>query len=108
MICPSLFDVPMQAMQPSVMPDGAGGQTVQFDVWFNVWAAVKLGARSERFREMKIAGCKFYTLTMHYDARITDKTAMLIDGQLWNVRSADGIDGKKEFMEVVVQIGDGV
>jgi SPP1 family predicted phage head-tail adaptor len=106
-ICPSKFEVPLQIMQPSTLPDGSGGQTVQFDVWFNAWAQVKLGARSEQFREQKIQGVKFYTLTMYYDARVTDKMGALIDGQLWNVRSVDGIDGKKEFMEVVVELGDG-
>jgi SPP1 family predicted phage head-tail adaptor len=106
-ICPSDFDVPLQVMTPEVSPNSSGGSTVVFQPWFNAWAKVELGARSEQFREQKIQGIKFYTLTMYYDARITDVQAILLDGQLWNIRTVDGVDGKKEYMYVVIQIGAG-
>jgi SPP1 family predicted phage head-tail adaptor len=106
-ICPSEFDVPVQVVTPETLPNSSGGQVVTFQPWFTAWAKVQLGARSEQFREDKIKGIKFYTLTMHYDARITDEHAMLIDGQLWNIRTVDGVDGKKEFMYVVIQMGVG-
>jgi hypothetical protein len=109
-LCPSDFDVPVTVCQASINPNTSGGQDVQFNPWFNSWAKVKLGARSEQFREDQLKGIKFYTLTMYYDQRIIDfedNIAMMIDDVLWNIETADGLDGKKFYMEVVVKKGAG-
>lgn len=106
--CPGDLRTPVIVNQANVLQDdSAGGQTVDFQPWFNAWAKVKLGARREQFREDQIKGIKFLTLAMYYDARVTDKLTMTILGLLYNIRSADPIDGVTEWMEVIVSHGEG-
>ena len=101
---PGELRVPVTLQNPTVSQGAGGAQSTSWSTVGTMFARWKNAHGPETVTSDALKTVKRATVRIRYHASVSEKSAILKDGERWQVVSMDDIDERHEYMELVVEL----
>lgn len=91
--------------QEARVANGQGGFTTSWSAVATVWGSKRPLRGDETVRESIIRSTAMARVTIRYRADVTTKHRLVEGATIWNIRSVDDPDGRRERLEMLCESG---
>jgi SPP1 family predicted phage head-tail adaptor len=101
---PGELRVPVTVQNPTVSQGSGGAQSTTWSTVGTLFARWKNAHGPETVTSDALKTVKRASVRIRYLSTVTEKSAILKDGERWQVISIDDINERHEYMELVVEL----
>lgn len=104
---PGELRIPVTLQNPTISTDAGGAQSNTWSTVGTLFARWKNAHGPEAVTSDALKAVKRAAVLIRYQSAVTEKSAILKDGERWFVISIDDIEERHEYMELVVELPKG-
>ena len=101
---PGLFRHRVVIETAAVAPDGAGGETVTWQVLATTWALIEPAVAGERIVAGRLSGVVTHAITLRFREDVTGGMRVLYGGRRYRVLVAHDPDARRRYLVLKTEI----